>query len=44
MQEHITKHSPVLGKDAVYTKTVILLMGYFYLSTFVLNNVSNIFL
>ncbi|XP_050541803.1 ubiquitin carboxyl-terminal hydrolase 14 [Daktulosphaira vitifoliae] len=21
MQEHITKHSPVLGKDAVYTKT-----------------------
>jgi len=22
MQEHITKHSPVLGKDAVYTKTV----------------------
>lgn len=24
MQEHITKHSPALGKDAVYTKTVSL--------------------
>lgn len=22
MQEQITKHSPILGKDAVYTKTV----------------------
>lgn len=22
MQEHITKNSPILGKDAVYTKTV----------------------
>lgn len=24
MQEHITKHSPILGKDAVFTKTVSL--------------------
>lgn len=43
MQEHITKHSPALGKDAVYTKTVSLYKYKynFNISVFFFNLVKN---